>query len=171
MSPEEFNIKVLPLKHRLYRFALRMLGKEEEAKDSVQEVFVKLWTNRDNISKYKSVEALAMTVTRNYCLDRIKSKQFRTMSLDRHPVEIRGNSPDDRIEVTDTIGKIHQIIATLPEQQKMIIQLRDVEGLEFEEIAAIMEININAVRVNLSRARKKVRDTLVKLQNYELAGN
>jgi RNA polymerase sigma factor (sigma-70 family) len=171
MSPEEFKIQVLPLKHRLYRFALRMLGKEEEAKDSVQEVFVKLWTNRDNISKYKSVEALAMTITRNYCLDRIKSKQFQTRSLDRHPVEIGGNSQDYRMELSDTIGKVHQIIAALPEQQKMIIQLRDIEGLEFEEIASILEININAVRVNLSRARKKVRDTLVKIQNYELAGN
>ncbi len=171
MSPEEFKIQVLPLKHKLFRFALRMLGKEEEAKDSVQEVFLKLWTIRDDIKKYKSVEALAITVTRNYCLDRIKSKQFRVTSLDRHPREVEGWPEEDKIEMTDTVGTIKRIISQLPEQQRMIIHLRDVEGMEFEEIAEVVKMNINAIRVNLSRARKTVRDTLIKLQNYELARN
>jgi RNA polymerase sigma-70 factor (ECF subfamily) len=172
MNPEEFKIQVLPLKHKLFRLALRLLGKVEEAEDSVQDAMVKLWTKRDNLENYQSVEAFAMTVTRNLCLDRIKSKSFRVERLpDGQKIEIIQQDPGDMMEYTDMAGLIRKILEELPEQQKSILHMRDIEEMEYEEIAGVLGMNVNAIRVNLSRARKKVRDTVLKIQGYELARN
>jgi RNA polymerase sigma factor (sigma-70 family) len=171
MKPEEFNIQVLPLKHKLYRLSLRMLGRVEEAEDTVQDAFLKLWTRRDDLGGYSSVEAFAMTVTKNLCLDRIRSKSFQTERLTDRRESALGTDPGDIVEKNDYTGFVRQIIEYLPEQQKAIIHLRDIEEMEYDQIAEIMELNVNAVRVNLSRARKKVRDTILKIQGYELARN
>jgi len=171
MNPEEFKIQVLPLKHKLFRLSLRMLGTEEEAEDSVQDALIKLWTRRDDLKNYSSIEAFAMTITKNLCLDRIRSKAFKTERLtDRQALTMR-QDPEEMLEKNDFTGFIRKIIENLPEQQKAIMHMRDIEELEYEQIAEVMELNINAVRVNLSRARKKVRDTILKIQGYELARN
>jgi RNA polymerase sigma factor (sigma-70 family) len=167
MNPEEFKIQVLPLKHKLFRLSLRMLGRVEEAEDSVQDAMIKLWTRREDLNHYSSIEAFAMTITKNICLDRIRSKAFQTERLtDRQVLTVR-----QKLEKADFTGFVRKIIENLPEQQKAIMHMRDIEGLEYEQIAEVMELNINAVRVNLSRARKKVRDTILKIQGYELARN
>ena len=172
MNPEEFKIQVLPLKNKLYRLALRLLGKVEEAEDSVQDTFIKLWSKREQLQNYQSVEAFAMVVTRNICLDKIKSKSFRHEPLpERTKNEAIQRDPGEIMEYTDMAGLIKRIVEVLPEQQRSILHMRDIEEMEFEQIADIMDMNINAVRVNLSRARKKVRDTVLKIQGYELARN
>lgn len=170
MSPEEFKIQVLPVKNKLYRLSLRILGRTEEAEDTVQDALVKLWTKRDDLKNYSSIEAFAMTVTKNICLDRIKSKGFQTERLTDRQMFVR-QEPDETLEKADFTGFVKRIIENLPDQQKAIMHMRDIEGMEYEQIAEIMELNINAVRVNLSRARKKVRDTIIKIQGYELARN
>jgi RNA polymerase sigma-70 factor (ECF subfamily) len=171
MNPEEFIIQVLPLKHKLFRLSLRLLGKAEEAEDSVQDALIKLWTRRDDLKNYSSIEAFAMAITKNLCLDRIRSKAFQMERLtDRQDLTVRQN-PEELLEKADFTGFVRKIIENLPEQQKAIMHMRDIEGLEYEQIAEVMELNINAVRVNLSRARKKVRDTILKIQGYELARN
>jgi RNA polymerase sigma-70 factor (ECF subfamily) len=171
MNPEEFKIQVLPLKNKLFRLSLRMLGRVDEAEDSVQDAMVKLWTRRDELKNYSSVEAFAVTITKNLCLDRIRSKAFQTERLSDRQVMTISQDPGDNLEKDDYNGFIRKIIENLPDQQKAIMHMRDIEDLEFEQIAEIMELNINAVRVNLSRARKKVRDTILKIQGYELARN
>lgn len=171
MSPEEFKIQVLPLKHKLFRLSLRFLGRHEEAEDSVQDAFIKLWTRRDELSNYSSIEAFAMTITKNLCLDRIRSKAFQTERLNDRQILVVKQNPEDILEKDDFAGFIGKIIENLPEQQKSIMHMRDIEGLEYDQIAEVMELNINAVRVNLSRARKKVRDTILKIQGYELTRN
>jgi len=171
MNPEEFKIKVLPLKHKLFRVALRMLGRVEEAEDSVQDALIKLWTKRDDLEKYTSVEAFAMTITKNLCLDRIRSKGFEMQRITEREKIVSKEDPGELMEKSDYTGFIKKIIDNLPDQQKVIMQMRDIEELEYEQIAEVMELNVNAVRVNLSRARKKVRDTISKIQGYELARN
>jgi len=171
MNPEEFKIQVLPLKHRLFRLSLRMLGRVEEAEDSVQDTLIKLWTRRDELKNYSSIEAFAMTITKNLCLDRIRSKGFQTERLTDRQVLMMRQDPEESLEKADFTGFVRKIIESLPEQQKVIMHMRDIEGMEYEQIAEVMELNINAVRVNLSRARKKVRDTILKIQGYELARN
>jgi RNA polymerase sigma-70 factor (ECF subfamily) len=171
MNPEEFKIQVLPLKHKLFRLSLRILGSREEAEDSVQDVMIKLWTRRDELKNYNSIEAFAMTVTKNICLDRIKSRSFQEERLtDRQAMSLK-HDPGDILEKADFTGFVTKIIDGLPDQQKTIMHMRDIEGLEYEQIAEIMELNVNAIRVNLSRARKHVRNIILKIQGYELARN
>ncbi len=171
MTLDDFKIQVLPLKNKLYRLSLRLLGKVEEAEDTVQDTMLKLWMKRDDLQSYQSVEALAVVVTRNLCLDRLRSADFRAQRMPERFELSSDGSPADLVEASDMGEMVRRVVQHLPDQQRMILHLRDIEGYEFEQIALAMEMNVNAVRVNLSRARKKVRETLLKIQEYELAGN
>ena len=121
MNPEEFKIQVLPLKHKLFRLSLRMLGNREEAEDSVQDAMVKLWTKRDELKNYSSIEAFAMTMTKNISLDRIRSKSFQTERLNDRQASMLRHDPGDLLEKADFTGFVRKIIEDLPDQQKMII--------------------------------------------------
>jgi RNA polymerase sigma factor (sigma-70 family) len=171
MTPQEFKILVMPLRNKLYRFSKRILDDPEEAKDIVQEVFIKLWKKGDDLRQYKSVEALAMVTTRNLSLDKLKTKKYPSENIEnvRNEVEMRGY--EEKRDLSGIVQKIHQIIKTLPELQRSVIQLRDIEGYDFDEISGILNMNENAVRVNLSRARKKIREILVNNKFYEYQGN
>ena len=171
MTVETFKIEVLPMKHKLFRLANRMLLNIPEAEDVVQEVFLRLWARKERLNEYKSIEAFAMTITKNLCLDKLKSKGYKTDELTEKHEQQTTVTPYQKMEITDSYQKVKKIINALPEQQRMIIHLRDIEGYEFEEISDVMNISINTIRVNLSRARKKVREILVKTYHYEFAKN
>jgi RNA polymerase sigma factor (sigma-70 family) len=167
MTQEEFKIEVFPLKNKLYRFAKRLLESAEEAEDMVQEVFIKLWNRRETLREYRSVEALAMVTTRNLCLDRLRGRKYTIEKIELLKDKVEEMSHDPVPDHSDVIRKIHQIIRSLPDQQRMIIQLRDIEGYDYGEIASMLEMNENAIRVNLSRARKKIRETIGQKERYE----
>ncbi len=171
MTVETFKIEVLPVKHKLYRLAKRLLNNIPEAEDAVQETFLRLWSKKDDLKKYRSIEAFAMTITKNICLDRMKSKSYKTDELNEKHEKTGESNPYTRLELADSYEKIQLIIQSLPEQQRMIIHLRDIEEYDLDEIVEIMELNMNTVRVNLSRARRKVREMLTKTYNYEFAKN
>ncbi len=160
MDKDRFKLEVLPMKNKLYRFASGLLNDTEEAQDAVQEVFIKLWGLRSKLHTLNSTEAFVMKVTRNHCLDRIKAR--RTVSIEQTKslvfTEAKEESIEKEVEVKDSVKFIRQLMDKLPEQQKMIMQLRDIEGCEFEEIEQSLDISINTIRVNLSRARKKLRE-------------
>ena len=164
MDLNEYKIKVLPMQDKLLGFSKRLLGEPEEARDTVQEVFLKLWNLREKLGQYRNLEAFAMTVTRNHCLDKIKAR--RTVRLEeKHYNSIDFNSdpsPGELLERKDAAGYVKEIIQALPENQRSVIHLRDVEGYENEEIAKIMDMDVNNIRVILSRTRKKVRVELLK---------
>jgi len=171
MDIREFKIKVFPLKDRMFRLAHQMLNDAEDARDTVQDAFIRLWNIREKLDQYRSVEALAVVTTRNLCLDRIKSKKYMTGRIENHKDEVEKALNDPKKDLSDVVQKIKEIISTLPEQQKTIIHLRDIEGFEFDEIAQILGMNENAIRVNLSRARKKIREILLKNKLYEFQSN
>ena len=171
MTVETFKIEVLPLKNKLYRFAYRLLNNGMDAEDMVQEVMMKLWARRERLGEYKSIEAFAIVMLKNMCLDKMKAKNYRTDDLDEGRNDSGVYSPHKSLELTDTAEKVKTIINELPEHQKMIIHLRDIEGYEFGEIAEIMQMSLNTVRVNLSRARKKTREVLSKKYSYEFTRN
>lgn len=156
---------VLPIKDNLYRLARRFLISNDEAQDAVQEVFLKLWKNKEAIKKYRSPEAFAYTMTKNYCLDRLKSKQASNLKLVHTNFENRIDL-EQHIEAKDGVSLLFKLMETLPEQQKTILHLRDVEQLEFAEIAKITNTSQANVRVALSRARKKIKDLLLKQYNH-----
>lgn len=171
MTAQEFKILVFPLRSKLYRFSKRILDDPEEAKDIVQEVFIKLWNKGDSLMEYKSIEALAMVTTRNLCLDKLKAKKYPTENIDRIRNEVEETGYEEKHDLSDVVQKIHQIIKTLPELQRTVIQLRDIEGYDFDEISGILDMNENAVRVNLSRARKKIREIFINDKYYEYQRN
>ena len=166
MRQSEFLNIVMPFKDKLYRMAKRLLVSSEEAEDATQEVLLKLWGKKEQMSKYKNVEAFAMTMTKNYCLDRLKSKQSSNLTLVHSNYKDERTSLQRQVEVEDSIQRMHKIIENLPEQQKMVIQLRDIEQYEYEEIAEMLDMKPTAIRVALSRARKEVRKELIKQHNY-----
>lgn len=168
MNKTEFTDLVLPFKDKLFRLAKRILVSKDEADDAVQEVFLKLWKGKENIENYKNPEAFAITMTKNYCLDRLKSKQASNLKI------VHSNYPtseniEKKIESNDGVEIVFKIMQSLPEQQKIILQLRDVEEFEFSEIAKMLDSNETAVRVALSRARKTVRDAMIKKYNYGIS--
>jgi len=168
MDTEEFKIRLLPLKNKFYRLAIRLLKHREEAEDVVQEVFLKIWKMRDELEKYRSVEALMMTMTRNMCLDKLKMKKNKAISIHPDFNPTQQQNPYERSEQQDLVRRVRQVMDQLPEQQRTIIQLRDVEAYSFEEMMEITGFDKNYLRVNLSRARKKIRETIEKLQQNEL---
>jgi RNA polymerase sigma factor (sigma-70 family) len=122
---------------------------------------------KNKLSEYKNVEALAMTMTRNLCFDRIKSKRWSNVSMDEsYHNSIAGHDPYKKAEFSDSMEHIKNIINQLPEKQSTIIQLRDIEAYEFKEISEITGMALDTVRVNLSRARKKIKSELDKIHNY-----
>jgi RNA polymerase sigma factor (sigma-70 family) len=171
MDLPEFKIQVFPLKNKLFRLAKRLLEDHEDAQDVVQEVFIKLWNQRGKLDEYRSVEALAVVMTRNMCLDKLKAKKYPVENLENIQAEIQDFSSEPPADLSEVVSRIREIIRTLPEQQKTIMQLRDIEGYDFEEIAGMLNMNENAVRVNLSRARKRVRDILISQKLYEYQRN
>jgi len=166
MDQTEFLHTVIPFKDKLYRLAKRLLVSVEEAEDATQEILLKLWSKKNGISQYNNIEAFAMTMVKNLCLDRLKSKQAGNLKLVHSNYEDGNISLQKQLEQEDTLGWIQKIMEELPEQQKMVMQLRDVEEYEFEEIATILEMNPTAVRVALSRARKAVRNKLIEKHSY-----
>jgi RNA polymerase sigma factor (sigma-70 family) len=168
MDAAEFKAKVIPLSGKLYHFARLLLKDHAEAEDSVQEIFLKLWKMRNELAEYTNLEAFAMRVTRNWCLDRLKAKKPVYIESYARGYELYSEveNPLRMLESTDQMATIRKHMQTLPEQQQTVIQLRDIEGYEFEEIAVIMGMNVNAIRVTLSRARNTIRELLIKIGNY-----
>ena len=162
MKQSDFLNIVLPFKDKVFRLAKRLLVSTEEAEDATQELLFKLWTRKEKIGTYKNIEAFAMTMTKNYCYDRLKSKQANNLTLVHSNYKEIETSLEKEIEYRDSVNQVHQLIQNLPEQQRMIIQLRDIEQYDFDEIAKIVEMQPTAIRVALSRARKTIREQLTK---------
>jgi len=157
---------------KLLRFARQILQNEEEAKDVIQDIFLKLWQKREELANVDNLEAFTIRMTRNKCLDVVRAR--RTVSMEvikKKGKEEEESSDTDYLENSEMSGLVKRIITKLPDIQRTIIHLRDIEQLEYEEIAEATELNVNTIRVNLSRARKKVRDEILKIQNYGITEN
>jgi RNA polymerase sigma factor (sigma-70 family) len=171
MTRSDFNDLVLQLSRKLYGYAFRILRNQEEAEDAVQEVFIKLWNMGERLKEYNSIEALATTITKNYCIDQVR-KQKNIYQIEHNTQDynsITFQSPHVQMENTESYNIIQIIIDHLPETYKTLIMLRDIEGFSYEEIAEKTDQNINTLRVTISRARRIVRDEYKKYQ-YERRG-
>lgn len=169
MNQAEFVNVVMPFKDKLYRLAKRLLTSSEEAEDATQEILLKLWSKNTKMESYNNVEAFAMTMTKNFCLDRLKSKQAGNLKLVHSNYSDDSTSLQNQVEAKDSVSWVERIMEELPEQQKMVLQLRDVEEYDFEEIGKLLEMNPTAVRVALSRARKTVREKLIQKHSYGIS--
>lgn len=153
------------MKHQLMRFAWSLLGSQSAAEDVVQDVMVKIWSQNKDISAYSNLEALCMKMTKNQSLDILKASRSKDESLTPHyGLKVSEKDPAEQTEMNDQMNRIHQMISYLPEKQQQIMRLRDMQGLAYEEIATHLGLNLNQIKVNLHRARKSIRDQLVKLE-------
>lgn len=171
MKQHTFTSLMKPVQDKMYRLALRLLVSKEAAEDATQEVMLKLWSRKEQLSSYNNVEAFAMTVTKNYCLDQLKLKQNNNLRIVHSNYDNGEASLQKQVEVQDDLNWVQKIIENLPEQQKILIQLREVEQYEYEEIAKMTDMQETAIRVALSRARKKIKEEMLKRHSYGIKSN
>lgn len=171
MKQQAFVDLMKPVQDKIYRLALRLLISREAAEDATQEVMLKLWSKKTSLSSYKNIEAFAMTVTKNYCFDQLKLKQNNNLRIVHSNYE-SGDVPLQRqVEVKDDLDWVQRIINELPEQQKVLIQLREVEQYDYAEISELTGMKETAIRVALSRARKKLKEEMLKRHRYGVKTN
>jgi len=170
MKKVSFRNDVLPLKNELFRLALRITLNRVEAEDIVQDTLIKVWDRRFEWESIDSIEAFSLTVCRNLSLDRLRKKENSNDSLEDVNIAepVASSNPQDRMIAEDKIKLVKQIVDGLPEKQRSCIQLRDFEGKSYKEIAEILEISEEQVKVNIFRARQTVKQKYLKLDNYGL---
>lgn len=168
MKTITFRNDVLPLKNELYRLALRITQNPEEAEDIVQDTMVKVWNRRDKWSMIDSMEAFCLTICRNLALDRLKNKANQTENIDDNPEPMDTGNPFEQAQQRDRIRLVRDIINSLPEKQRSCMQLRDIEGRSYKEIAAVLDISEEQVKVSIFRARQAVKERFKKLDEYGL---
>jgi RNA polymerase sigma-70 factor (ECF subfamily) len=167
MELQHFKSTILPIKDRLYRIAFNMVRSVEEAEDILQDAMVKLWNNRENWSEYRNMEAYAITVTKNLCLDKLKSKKVRgDYDVQQMQLDSGVSSPYQKLEISDSVNAMKAVLLGLPDQQRLLITLRDVEGYSYDEIAEQTGMDINNIRVGISRARKRAKEEYLKIMSY-----
>ena len=164
MNWTTFHQHIFPIRHKLYRFALRITGSVHEAEDVVQEVLERVWkTSPDQSSTIQNWEAWCMTMTRNRSLDNARAQASRRTT----PIDQLANrqasdiSPAQAAEASDLAVQLRRLMDQLPEKQRLVMHLRDIEELSYEEIAEVLDISLDQVKVNLHRARKALRSKLL----------
>lgn len=170
LTLKESFLNDLPLlKNKLFRIAKRLLVSKEEAEDATQEILTRLWQmDPQKQATFKNLEAYSVTMIKNYCLDRLKSKHVQRRANEDVPQIASGNSLSKTLDFTDASQWVSKIINKLPEKERIIVQLRDIEQYSFKEIEAVVNLPEATIRVYLSRARKKIRTVFLKIDNYGL---
>lgn len=170
MKNISFRNDVLPLKDALYRLALRITLSHEEAQDIVQDTLIKVWDKRESWNEIESIEAFSITICRNLALDRIKKHDNLNDSLEERQTENPDTSltPFEDTLLQDRIELVRNLVNALPEKQRSCMQLRDFEGKPYKEIAKILGISEEQVKVNIFRARQTVKERFQKYDNYGL---
>ena len=170
MKEISFRNDVLPLKNKLFRLALRITLNREEAEDVVQDTMIKVWNSRDKWQELDSIEAYSLTIARNLSLDRIKKMENQNGSLEDEKTERPDatSNPSERMIQKDKLNIVRNIINELPEKQRSCLQLRDIEGKSYKEIADILSITEDQVKVNIFRARQTVKQRFQQFDSYGL---
>ena len=158
MKKISFRNDILPLKNELYRLALRITLNPAESEDIVQETMIKVWNRRDQWD--------------HLALDKMKRMDNQSQSLNEGEHDAPDNSytsnPEEQAMQQDRIALIRRLIDSLPEKQRSVMQLRDFEGKSYKEIANIMAISEDQVKVNIFRARQAIRQKYLETEEYGL---
>ena len=169
MQELSFRNDILPLKDKLFRLALSITFDRAEAEDVVQETLIRVWNKRDEWSQFGSIVAYCLTVARNLAIDRSERKDSRTVELLPEMEQVSdASSPYEKLVNKERMALIHRLMSKLPEKQRLIMQFRDVEGKSYKEIAAVLNLTEEQVKVNLFRARQKVKQTFIDIEGYGL---
>ncbi|WP_299666091.1 RNA polymerase sigma factor [uncultured Polaribacter sp.] len=167
MNKKDFRLKVFSLSENIFPMVARMLGGNSNAEDAIQEIMLKLWEKRKKIEKHPNIKGLVFLTARNYCIDVIRKKPFVLNDSTAYINTLESENENTQLEWKELNSIIKEILKKLPVQQVEVFMMRDLDGYQFSEIAAALEIKIEHVRVLLSRARKQISIELEKIYSYE----
>ena len=171
MKKISFRNDILPLKNELYRLALRITLNPAEAEDVVQETMIKVWNRRDRWEELDSIEAFCLTICRNIAVDKTRMAENQNPSLDEGSDTADhsySSNPEEQAMQRDRIALVRQLIDNLPEKQRSCMQLREFEGKSYKEIAQILEVTEEQVKINIFRARQQIKQQFIETENYGL---
>ena len=169
MQKISFRNDILPLKDKLFRLASCITRNREEAEDIVQDTMLRVWNRREEWNVWETVEGFCLTICRNLAIDRSQKMDARHVELTPEVTELPDMAaPDKLMERDERLGLLHRLIAELPEKQRTILQLRDVEGKSYKEIAEILQLTEEVVKVNLFRARQRIKLKYNEIDTYGL---
>ncbi len=168
MNRQRFQTDVLPLKDKLFRLAMCITLNRDDAEDIVQDTMLRVWDAQDQWSEIQNMEAYCITVCRRLALDHMKRAAAANLRLNPelhdHPIVPDGYN----MERQEEVGMIREAMSRLPESQRTIMELREMEGKTYGEIAQLTEMSESQVKVYLHRARKKIRTIIERIENYGL---
>ena len=174
MKEISFRTDVLPLKDELFRLALRITLNRADAEDVVQETMLKVWTRRDSWAELESIEAYCLTICRNLALDKMKRAEHQNTSLeeggggDEHADHSYASNPEEQAVQRDRVELVRKLMSQLPEKQRTCMQLRDMEGKPYKEIADVIGITEQQVKINIFRARQTLKLKFQQLEQHGL---
>jgi len=167
MELNEFKNRVLPLKDKMYRFALSILHRREDAEDLVQEVLLKIWNTKNFIERIDNPAAYCMMMTKNMAIDRLRQANRKTphLPVEQHDI-IEEQTPLEKLQYRERRQLVERSIRQLPQNLQILIQLRDIEGESYNRIAEILKISESSVKTNLFRARQLLKQQLNNIHAY-----
>ena len=171
MKELSFRTDVLPLKDELFRLALRITLNRADAEDVVQETMLRVWKRREQWDELESIEAFCLTICRNQALDKMKRADNMNTTLEEgHDKADRSyaSNPEEQAVQRDRVAMVRALIAQLPEKQRTCMQLRDMEGKAYKEIAQVLGITEQQVKVNIFRARQTVKERFKQMDEHGL---
>ena len=154
MTDARFHTVWIPLQERFYRVAYYILEDRADALDAVQDLYLKLWRMRDSLDLVRNPGAYGALLMRNLCIDRIR----RLTPAEELPDDLPGKEPpDEALETKETLGILMQAMERLPDSQRNLVKLHLLQGLSYDEIAAQTGLSPLNIRVQVSLARKKLK--------------
>ncbi len=166
MQYKVFNDRILPLKDKFFRLALSITGNRQDAEDIVQDALLHVLNKQDHWHTINNIEAYCFRAIRNLSLDALALKDRQTGSIPENIEYPDVKNVEEQLSANEEMKLIHELIDQLPEKQKTIMQLRDIEGLSYKEISEVMEISEEQVKVNLFRTRQKIKEHFMAIYNY-----
>lgn len=167
MNKNDFKFKVFSLSERLYPMVARMLVNVASTEDAIQDIMMKLWEKRKQVEHHPNISGFVFLTARNYCIDVLRKKKYPVDDATPYLHVLKSGDDHNGVEFKELNNIIQNVLKTLPEQQQEVFNMRDIDGYEFTEIAAALDIKVEHARVLLSRARKQIGVALENTYNYE----
>ncbi|XOV93101.1 MAG: RNA polymerase sigma factor [Bacteroidota bacterium] len=167
MTERAFKELILPLTERIYPMVARILNNDHRAEDAVQDIMLKVWDHRSKLDNHPNPSGYVFLMARNYCLDLLRKKSLKMHPLDHQTVEAGTTGGSSSLEQNELFELIESILKELPEPQGEILKLHDIDGFKYGEIAGILNLKVEYVRVLLFRARRSVSIKLKTVYDYE----
>ncbi len=169
MNAEQYEAIFHKMKDKLYRYALRFVKDGESAEDVVQDVMYKLWQKRQEVDTIENLEAWMMVLTRNRSLDVLRKVKDNQVNIDEaYSVSDQAPIPDKIMETADLMTQLTACLEQLPEKQRTVFHLREIEQMTYEEICTMTGFNLDDVKVSLFRSRKHIQRMLSKINTFGL---